>query len=214
VRGIRRRAIALLMLAIAGLTVLAVHHPSAGAGPELDADTVAAAGWAAWLVAGYLLLALGVASAQCLYGVRGARRHLPLASAVSRMAERWIGLTAAGLAAAALTATATPALAAEPSPQPVPTVAAPVPSLDWTQPASTPVATTAPTRLRRPLLVQPGDCLWSIAAHELGDSARPADIARRWPLWWSTNRAVIGARPDLIRPGQRLNPPASPLWRS
>jgi len=214
VRAIRRRAVALLVLAVAGLALLAAHPPGVVPGPELDADTITLAGWAAWLLAGYLLLALVVAAAQCVRGPRGARHRLPLTRGVSSMAERWIGLTVAALAAATVSGTATPALAAGPSPAPAPSVAVTVPSLDWTQTATAAPATTSPSMPRRPLLVKPGDCLWSIAARELGADASHGEIARRWPLWWSANRAVIGPHPELIYPGQRLIPPASPQWRS
>ena len=56
--------------------------------------------------------------------------------------------------------------------------------------------------------VRRGDTLWSIAARHLDPDARADDIARAWPLWWQANRAVIGADPDLILPGQVLHPPS------
>jgi len=56
-------------------------------------------------------------------------------------------------------------------------------------------------------VVRPGDCLWDIAAEHLGPGATAADIARAWPRWYTTNRAVIGADPDLIHPGQQLVAP-------
>ena len=58
--------------------------------------------------------------------------------------------------------------------------------------------------------VRPGDSLWLIAARRLGPSAEPADIAAAWPRWYAANREVIGADPDLIRPGQLLSPPDQP----
>jgi nucleoid-associated protein YgaU len=56
--------------------------------------------------------------------------------------------------------------------------------------------------------VRPGDCLWDIAAHRLAHPTS-AHVAAAWPRWWLVNRAVIGADPDLVRPGQLLRPPAS-----
>ncbi|MDQ2751301.1 MAG: hypothetical protein M3Y44_17510 [Actinomycetota bacterium] len=59
------------------------------------------------------------------------------------------------------------------------------------------------------VVVRPGDCLWEIAAAQLGHGGTPARTAAAWPRWYAANRAVIGADPNLIRPGQRLAPPAS-----
>lgn len=54
--------------------------------------------------------------------------------------------------------------------------------------------------------VMPGDCLWDIAARVLGtDDVRA--IARFWPLIHRENRDVIGADPNLIRPGMVLTLP-------
>ncbi|MEV6286035.1 LysM domain-containing protein [Kribbella sp. NPDC051770] len=54
-----------------------------------------------------------------------------------------------------------------------------------------------------------GESLWSIAAAELGAGASDEAIAARWPEWYAANRAVIGADPDVLRPGQVLQTPAS-----
>lgn len=59
--------------------------------------------------------------------------------------------------------------------------------------------------------VRSGDSLWAIAGRQLGDSARPAQIAAVWPRWYATNRATVGADPNLLRPGMRLHaPPVAP----
>jgi nucleoid-associated protein YgaU len=55
--------------------------------------------------------------------------------------------------------------------------------------------------------VQAGDSLWRIAATHLGADATSAQIAEAWPRWYAANRAVIGADPALIRPGQVLSAP-------
>ena len=52
-----------------------------------------------------------------------------------------------------------------------------------------------------------GDCLWRIAAHELGPNATNAEIAARWPQWWRANGTVVGSNPNLIFPGQHLVSP-------
>jgi nucleoid-associated protein YgaU len=56
-------------------------------------------------------------------------------------------------------------------------------------------------------VVRRGDALWDIAARHLGPTASAAEIARAWPRWYSANRAVIGADPGMIRPGQILFAP-------
>jgi uncharacterized membrane protein YgcG len=61
----------------------------------------------------------------------------------------------------------------------------------------------------RQVTVRPGDSLWSIAARELGPGARAGDIAVAWPRWWAANRALVGADPNLIHPGQRLRAPGT-----
>lgn len=68
----------------------------------------------------------------------------------------------------------------------------------------TPGAAAAP---RRTVVVAPGDSLWRIAAATLPPTADDATIAAAWPDWYDANRAVIGADPDLIRPGQALQAP-------
>jgi hypothetical protein len=63
---------------------------------------------------------------------------------------------------------------------------------------------------RRPLetvLVRPGDCLWSLARHDLPRGATPAEIDARWQAIYAANRDAIGPDPDLVRPGQRLRLP-------
>ncbi|WP_127131815.1 LysM peptidoglycan-binding domain-containing protein [Georgenia sp. SYP-B2076] len=90
---------------------------------------------------------------------------------------------------------------ATPSPA-VPTVAPPpaVPTADG--PASAPRAAAAGTHV-----VTAGESLWSIAASALGPGAAEADIVAAWPLWYETNRALVGPDPDLIHPGQLLRAP-------
>jgi LysM repeat protein len=68
--------------------------------------------------------------------------------------------------------------------------------------------TLAPTAAAATVVVEPGDTLWSIARSHLGEGATDIQIASAWPQWYAANRGVIGADPDLLRPGQRLVSPA------
>ncbi|WP_147917953.1 LysM peptidoglycan-binding domain-containing protein [Ruania zhangjianzhongii] len=56
-------------------------------------------------------------------------------------------------------------------------------------------------------VVQDGDSLWAIAAAHLDPDASADRIAAAWPSWYETNRAAIGADPDLILPGTVLHAP-------
>jgi nucleoid-associated protein YgaU len=71
-------------------------------------------------------------------------------------------------------------------------------------PTSTTTATTP-----HDVTVHPGDTLWELAARTLGRHTDPESIAKTWPRWWAANRAVIGANPDLLLPGEVLHPPAA-----
>ena len=57
------------------------------------------------------------------------------------------------------------------------------------------------------VVVQSGDTLWAIARGRLGPDADVATTAREVDRWHDANREVIGGDPDLIHPGQRLDPP-------
>lgn len=63
---------------------------------------------------------------------------------------------------------------------------------------------------RTEVVVHRGDSLWTIAARHLGPGATEAQIAAEWPQWWAANRDVIGPDPNLLLPGQRLQPPSGP----
>lgn len=54
------------------------------------------------------------------------------------------------------------------------------------------------------VVVTPGDTLWSLAGRTLPPGASPQQVERRWREIYAANREVVGADPDLIRPGQRL----------
>ncbi len=68
---------------------------------------------------------------------------------------------------------------------------------------STTAPTTAPdlsTKAVRTHTVVRGDSLWKVAKQYLGNG-------NHWKVIYEANREVIGANPDLIRPGQVLTIP-------
>ncbi|MGX1160366.1 hypothetical protein FBY31_1266 [Arthrobacter sp. SLBN-100] len=54
-----------------------------------------------------------------------------------------------------------------------------------------------------------GDTLWDIAASAKGPGATDVEIAMEWPRWFEANRALIGQNPDVLLPGQILQPPSA-----
>ncbi|HEY2880652.1 hypothetical protein [Nocardioides sp.] len=80
-----------------------------------------------------------------------------------------------------------------------------------------PQRTVAPTgspvsRVRvRTVLVRPGDCLWSIAARDLGAGASDSAVDARWRAIYAANHALVGPDPGLVEPGQRLHLPEAGL---
>jgi nucleoid-associated protein YgaU len=53
--------------------------------------------------------------------------------------------------------------------------------------------------------VKDGDCLWDVAAHQLGTGASNAAIAKEVTRLWKLNAEHIGTDdPDLIFAGQTL----------
>ena len=101
------------------------------------------------------------------------------------------------------------------------TVAALPVATTWAGPATAdtgrPAPTWSPPSLDRPgapvairratYVVRSGDCLWTIAASHIGGRPGNTRVAGSWPRWYAANRAVIGADPGLIKPGQRLAVP-------
>jgi nucleoid-associated protein YgaU len=51
--------------------------------------------------------------------------------------------------------------------------------------------------------------LWDIAASAMGPGATDVEVALEWPRWFEANRAVIGQNPDVLLPGQILQPPSA-----
>lgn len=115
------------------------------------------------------------------------------------------------MAAAALDgdpAAATPSATASPAFDWDPAAAAPAPMR--LHPALGPraAAPTSRSATRAPVIVRRGDSLWAVAADHLPSNATQTQVAQAWPAWWAANRDAIGADPDLIHPGLRLDPPA------
>lgn len=80
--------------------------------------------------------------------------------------------------------------------------------------AADPALVTGPVRPRdsassAEVVVRRGDTLWGLAAARLGADAGAREIDAEWRRWYAANRAVIGADPNLILPGQRLTAPAA-----
>lgn len=202
-----RTASAVRAGAVSGASVLAAAvllsccHPGSTASPADDPTSavVTAAAWAAWALLAYLLAGVFLSAAARLPGALGtaAARLQPLVPAVVQRAVA----VAAGTAVAASVAAPSTALAAGTAP--LPPVAATTSPLDWPGIRAASVITTQP----RQLLVRPGDTLWSLTARVLGPGASTSDVSATWPLLYAANRAVVGADPDLIRPGMRLSLP-------
>lgn len=98
----------------------------------------------------------------------------------------------------------------------VTTTPATVPALP--APAAVPAheSTTVPARAPTPIgtppagdryVVQPGDCLWRIAARRLGAGATNQAIDGAWRAIYAANRAAVGENPNLIHPGLVLTLP-------
>lgn len=105
--------------------------------------------------------------------------------------------------AVSLSGLALPERAVTPTRPTAPGPAAPATGLSATKPvASTAIAARPPAPTD--LVVAPGDTLWGLAATALPAGSDDARIARLCAAIHLANRAVIGADPDLIRPGQRL----------
>ncbi len=80
-------------------------------------------------------------------------------------------------------------------------------NVDWPGP-DTPASTSVHAE-PEVVVVHRGDSLWAIAARHLGGHPSDAQIDHAWRAWYAANRAVVGADPDLILPGQQLRPPTS-----
>jgi len=185
-------------VALAGVAGVA-GPPSTSVGAAPDALVVAAAAWAAWLLSGAAVAALLLAMLSRGGGRVAATARMLLRAAPAPL-RRWA--TAVVAAAVGVAAAAPASAAAATAPRPRPAVA---PALGWPQAPTVPAGRAHPhPSVRTAVVVRPGDCLWSVAARDLGRDATATRVAAAWPLWWAANRASIGADPDLVIPGQRL----------
>lgn len=76
-------------------------------------------------------------------------------------------------------------------------------------PQPLPAAESAPLPASTHLVAQ-GDSLWDISETRLdhtGATPSAAEVDQAWRKLWRTNEAVVGADPDRIVPGQRLEIP-------
>lgn len=67
-----------------------------------------------------------------------------------------------------------------------------------------------PNAATAPILVRPGDSLWSIVERR-HPGAGAAEVTRRVRALYDANRERIGADPDLLRPGTVLRPGDRPV---
>jgi nucleoid-associated protein YgaU len=159
------------------------------------------------LCVAWVVLAVAAALLAALPGSVG-RSAQALARAITpALVHRAIAL-ALGTALSAATVPQAPANAALTAGTATTTAPAGWPDLPLLDRPASPTPTPHPAPPRAPaVIVQSGDCLWSIAAKGLPADASDAQIDDEWRRWYAANRAVVGADPDLIYPGQVLTAP-------
>ncbi|MGZ4645158.1 MAG: LysM peptidoglycan-binding domain-containing protein [Blastococcus sp.] len=233
--SVRRLALTTLAMASIGLVLVvltpalpamtnALAHPQRTAdvsGP--DALVLAAGGLLAWGVWAWGAAGLALTALSAVPGVAGAAARLLLRVVLPAGARRGaalvlglsLGVTAPLLGAASLLLPTPAAAAVQPAGLPDWPTAAPAPVgpavPDWpSAPAADPLGSRAPGAR----VVLRGDCLWDIAATWLRDRSGRAptdsEVADAVHAWWSANAEVIGPDPDLLLPGQVLDPPSLP----
>jgi resuscitation-promoting factor RpfA len=214
--------------------VPAPHRWAARVGADRMVLALAAA--ALWLAAVWLGIGLLAAVCRALPGAAGRAAdvlaHRTLPAALYRLCAGAVGvsvlvapITVGTTAIAAERPPGVSEVAAVPDPSPpVWPTGGPVPPPAWPQgtnatataPATPPpqIRTVPPAAqgpnappARADVTVQPGDSLWLIAARRLDVGATPRQIDVAWREWYATNRALIGADPNVIHPGQVLVDP-------
>lgn len=218
-------AVALLLASLSpppGDLVAALAAPQ-GTVDTAGADTLllsaaAAAAWCAWA---WGALGLVLTAASAAPGLAGVAARLLLRAVLPAGARR---AAAVALGVGLGLGVASPALAGLPAgPAAGPTGAVHLAGPDQPAPGRVPdrpPATTAHavpdwpgSGAADPRVVVAGDCLWDIAADALrrsGTAPRDGEVATAVQAWWSANAEVIGPDPDLILPGQVLQPPSTP----
>lgn len=212
-------------------SALIVATPAAGPAQAITH----AVGLAAGALGTLLLLWWCIGAAGIALMALGGRTGRPgVARAGSRLAPAAMRRVAAGLLGLQLLGAPAAWADAGPAPGPAPSAAvtaaaghaapsvdaswlrpprsAAVPDAAWTPHSPTPAppgagAPARPTTERATVTVREGDCLWDIAAAELGPDATLREIDLRWRDWHRANRGVIGDDPHLIFPGTVLVTP-------
>jgi nucleoid-associated protein YgaU len=191
-----------------------------------DAALTTVTGTALWVAAAWLGLGLVSAGARRAPGRIGALANCLCAAVLPRIVLRLVaGSTGLGILLAPLPAVATTAstagvaaaaTASEPVPVPAPVWPSTTPPAGHARPVDAPRWPSATTPVAHPsrrrgasVTVQPGDCLWLIAARRLGQRASDAAVTAAWPRWYAANRPIIGADPNVILPGEVLQAPPS-----
>lgn len=97
------------------------------------------------------------------------------------------------------------------APSGVPSVSGELPTPTWRPATPDPPVPGAGRQGRsttpKSVTVRAGDCLWDIAAEELGPYATDLEIDRRWRQWHRFNQPVIGADAHILAPGTVLQAP-------
>jgi LysM domain len=214
--------------------VPAPHRWAARVGADRMVLVLAAA--ALWLAAVWFGIGLLAALCRALPGAAGRAAdvlaHRTLPAALYRLCASAVGVSVVvapiTVGTAAIAAERPPGVsevtAVPHPPPPVWPTDGPLPPPAWpqgTNATATPPATPPPqvrtvppatqgsnsSPARGEVTVRPGDSLWLIAARRLGAGATPRQIDAAWREWYATNRALIGADPNVIHPGQVLVDP-------
>jgi hypothetical protein len=99
------------------------------------------------------------------------------------------------------------------APSAAPSVSGELPTPTWRPSAPAPSVPGSgrggrvPGTTEKSVTVRAGDCLWDIAAEELGPYATDLEIDRRWRQWYRLNQALIGPEADALVPGTVLQAP-------
>ncbi|HXU97383.1 MAG TPA: hypothetical protein VFP03_04725 [Jiangellaceae bacterium] len=197
-------------------------------GARFDDVVGLAAAVACWTLLGWVALVLASTALGSIPGALGrlgaeaATRLTPVAmSSATRLA---LGLSVvAGPATVALPVNAAPIAtrvttldgpAANAEVRFLPDVGRPgwIEAADTTEVKTEPAPPGSARRAVATVVVEAGDCLWTIAAETLaatiGSEPSNAAVTAEWPRWYALNRAAIGANPDLLLPGMLLRAPA------
>jgi len=187
---------------------------AAGSLAALTEPLVAAVALLGWTLAAWLLATALLTGGSRLPGLPGRASR----SALTRIAPGAVRRAVAGALGLGIVVGGMGAGPASASAVRVPvssSAAVAGPSLDWPDSPSAEVGSTPDhTVPDRPspdtVVVRPGDTLWGLAEQALPEGATDTEVAQAWPSWWAANRQVIGDDPDLLHPGQHLQPPVSP----